>query len=58
MRSSMEVGDGVTTIGGIIGRVVSIKEDYIVLETSSDRTRIRLHRGSIQSIEKLKLDED
>ena len=57
MRESMEVGDGVTTIGGIVGRIVSIKEDTIVIETSADRTRIRFHKGAIQEIEKLKLDD-
>ena len=35
MRNSIEVGDGVTTIGGIVGRVASIKEDTFVLETGS-----------------------
>ena len=33
MRNSIEVGDGITTIGGIVGRVASIKEDTFVLET-------------------------
>ena len=56
MRSNLEVGDGVTTIGGIIGRVVSINDDNIVLETSADHTRIRFHKGSIQEVEKLKVD--
>ncbi|WP_283128032.1 preprotein translocase subunit YajC, partial [Allofournierella massiliensis] len=41
MRNSLEIGDEVTTIGGIVGRVVAIKEDTFVLETGSDRTKIR-----------------
>lgn len=57
LRANMEVGDGVTTIGGIVGRVVSIKDDTFVLESSNDRTRIRFHKGAIQEVEKLKLDE-
>ena len=56
-RSSLEVGDGVTTVGGIVGRVVNIKDDVFVLETSSDRTHIRFRREAIQSIDKLKLEE-
>ena len=56
MRNSLEIGDEVTTIGGIIGRVVAIKEDTFVLETGSDRTKIRFRRAAIQSIEKLNLD--
>ena len=57
MRSSLEVGDGVTTIGGIVGRVVSIKDDTILIETGSDRTKMRFQKWAIQDVEKLKLDE-
>ena len=42
MRDSLQVGDEITTIGGIIGKIVSIKEETLVLETSHDRTRIRI----------------
>lgn len=56
MRNSLEIGDEVTTIGGIVGRVVAIKEDTFVLETGSDRTKIRFRRAAIQSIEKLNLE--
>ena len=57
MRDSIEVGDGVTTIGGIVGRVVSTKEDTILIETGTDRTKLRILRGAISQVEKLKLDE-
>ena len=56
MRNSLEIGDEVTTIGGIVGRVVAIKEDTFVLETGSDRTKIRFRRAAIQSIEKLNME--
>lgn len=49
MRQSLEVGDEVITIGGIIGRVVSLKEDNVVLETGSDRSKIRIVRSAIQT---------
>ena len=48
MRDSLTVGDEITTIGGIIGRIVSIKDDTIVIETAGDRSKIRLARWSIQ----------
>ncbi len=48
MRNSIEVGDGITTIGGIVGRVASIKEDTFVLETGSDRVKMRFKRWAIQ----------
>ncbi|MEG2036594.1 MAG: preprotein translocase subunit YajC [Ruthenibacterium sp.] len=56
MRNSIEVGDGVTTIGGIIGRVASLKEDAFVLETGADRVKLRFKRWAIQEVEKLSLD--
>ena len=51
MRSSLQVGDEVTTIGGIIGKVVSIKEETFVLETTRDRTRIRFLVTAIRSVD-------
>ncbi len=48
MREAIEVGDEVVTIGGIVGRVVSIKEDTLVVETSAERSKLRLARWSIQ----------
>ncbi|MGI6744304.1 MAG: preprotein translocase subunit YajC [Eubacteriales bacterium] len=51
MRNSLEVGDEVTTVGGIIGAVVSIKGETVTIETSADRTKIRVLRDSIRSID-------
>lgn len=58
MRNSIDVGDGVTTIGGLVGRVASIKEDSFVLETGADRVKIRMKRWAIQDVEKLSLESD
>ena len=55
MRSSLEIGDQVTTIGGIIGRVVAIKDDTFVLETGAD-VKIRFTKNAISSVEKLNMD--
>lgn len=51
MRAALSVGDEVTTIGGIIGKVVSIKEETFVLETTRDRTRIRFLVSAIRSVD-------
>jgi preprotein translocase subunit YajC len=56
MRNSIEVGDEITTIGGIVGRVASIKEDTFVLETGSDRVKLRFKRWAIQDVQKLTMD--
>lgn len=49
MRSKIEVGDEIITSGGIIGRVVSIREDSVVVETGSDRSKIRVARWAVQA---------
>lgn len=51
MRNSLQVGDEVSTIGGIIGEIVSIKEDTVVIETSRDGTKIRFHVSAIKSVD-------
>ena len=56
MRDSLVVGDEVTTIGGIIGKVVSVKGETFVLETTKDCTRIRFLKGAIRSID-VKVDD-
>lgn len=47
MRESLQVADEVVTTGGIVGRVLSVQEDTILLETGSDRTKIRILKTSI-----------
>ena len=47
MRAALEIGDQVTTIGGIVGRVVAIKDDTFVLETGADRVKIRFIKNAI-----------
>ena len=51
MQSGLAVGDEVTTIGGIIGKVVSIKEETFVLETTKEKTHIRFLKGAIRSVD-------
>lgn len=57
MRNKVEIGDGVVTVGGVIGRVVSIKDDTILIETGTDRTKLRIQRWAVQEVEKLELEE-
>ncbi|MBQ7859829.1 MAG: preprotein translocase subunit YajC [Faecalibacterium sp.] len=56
MRSNLEIGDKVTTIGGVIGRVVAIADDSILLETGKNRVNIRFTKTAIGSVEKLNMD--
>lgn len=51
MRNSVKVGDRITTIGGIIGTIVNVKDDKIVIETSADQVRMELAKWAISSNE-------
>lgn len=49
MRNSIKVGDKVTTIGGIVGTVVNIKDDRLVVETGADQVRVEFVKWAISS---------
>lgn len=49
MRDSIQIGDEITTIGGIMGRVVTVKDEDIVIETGADRIKMRFKRWAIQT---------
>lgn len=51
MRNGLQVGDEITTIGGIIGKIVSIKDETITIETSHDRTKIRFLRSAVRCVD-------
>ena len=51
MCSSVKVGDEVTTIGGIIGKVVNVKDDKFVMETSADQVRIEFAKWALSTNE-------
>ena len=51
MRSSLRVGDEIVTIGGICGKIVDVKENKIVIETSADRVRIEFVKDAVSSNE-------
>ena len=51
MRNSLAVGDEITTIGGIIGKIVSIKEETCVIETTHDRTKIRILKTAVSRVD-------
>ena len=50
MRNSLEIGDEIVTIGGIVGQVISIKNDTITIVTSKDRTKIRFLKSAIREV--------
>lgn len=49
MRDSLKKGDTITTIGGIVGKIVMVKPDTIVIETSDDRVRMELTKWAVST---------
>ena len=50
MRANLKVGDRVQTIGGIIGKIIVIKEDFVVIETSGDKNKMEIMKWGVSSV--------
>ena len=57
MRGSLSIGDEITTIGGIIGKIVQVTEDTITFETGEDRVRIQIKKWGISTTAKMEAAE-
>ena len=58
MRNNLQVGDEITTIGGIIGKIVSIKDETVLIETSNQRNTIRILRTAVRNVDVKAEDAD
>ena len=58
MLNDMRPGDEIITIGGIMGNIVSIKEDRVVIETGANRTKLTFEKSAIKSVLTVHEDED
>ena len=62
MRNAVEVGDDITTIGGICGKVVTVKENHLIIETGVDSNRMKITRWAVQqnntATERLKAERE
>ncbi|BDB02889.1 preprotein translocase subunit YajC [Clostridium botulinum] len=58
MLNSISVNDEVITRGGIIGKIVNIKEDYVIIQTGPDRVKIQASKSGILDISKKREDTD
>lgn len=57
MVNSLKVGDEILTRGGISGKIVNLKEDYMVIESGAEKTRIKLLRNAVSSVVNSKEEE-
>ena len=57
MRNSLSLGDEITTIGGMTGRIVQVTEDTVTFETGEDRVRIQIKKWGISTTAKMEAAE-
>ena len=50
MRAALKPGDNIVTIGGIVGKIVRIKDDRILIETGSGKTKMEIVKSAVGSI--------
>ncbi len=58
MRSELRIGDEITTIGGIVGRVIGIKEETLIIETGADRNKMQIKKWAVGSCDTVHDDEE
>ena len=56
MLASLAVGDNVTTIGGICGKITSLREDIVIIEVGVDKVKLVFERWAIRSVDKITAD--
>ena len=57
MRNSLSIGDEITTIGGMTGKLVQITEDTVTFETGEDKVRIQIKKWGISTTDKMEAAE-
>ena len=58
MRNSLRVGDEISTTGGVLGKIIQIKDDFVVIETGNDKTKLKIAKWSVRAVEHRAEEED
>ncbi len=51
MRDNLQIGDEISTNGGILGRVVKIKDDIVTIETGSNKNKLKIFKWAVRAVE-------
>ncbi len=51
MRDNLQIGDEISTTGGILGRVIKIKDDIVTIETGSDKNKLKIFKWAVRAVE-------
>jgi preprotein translocase subunit YajC len=58
MRSGLRVGDEISTTGGILGKIIQIKDDFIIIETGNDKTKLKMTKWAVRAVEHREEEEE
>ena len=58
MRSGLRVGDEISTTGGILGKIIQIKEEFVIIETGNDKTKLKITKWAVRAVEHREEEED
>ena len=58
MRNSLQVGDEISTTSGILGKIIQIKDDFLIITTGSDKTKLKIAKWAVRSIDRREEDEE
>ena len=58
MRNSLQVGDEISTTSGILGKIIQIKDDFLIIETGTSKTKLKIAKWAVRSIDRREEDEE
>jgi len=58
MRNNLKVGDEISTTGGILGKIIQIKDDFLIVETGADRTKLKITKWAVRAVEHREEEEE
>ena len=58
MRSSLQIGDEISTTSGILGKIIQIKDDFLIIETGNDKTKLKIAKWAIRAVEHREEEEE
>jgi preprotein translocase subunit YajC len=58
MRNSLKTGDEISTTGGILGKIIQIKDDFLIIETGADRTKLKITKWAVRAVEHREEEDD
>ena len=58
MRSGLRIGDEISTNGGILGKIIQIKDDFLIIETGNDKTKLKIAKWAVRAVEHREEEDD